>query len=108
MIEYKHILAVIDLEREDHPALQRALELSEKTGATVTALLVVYDLSYDMTTMLSPEEREASAMLSLQITPNGFPIALRISISLMLISWLNGVTVRTNPLFITLSTTTSI
>lgn len=59
MIEYKHILAVIDLERDDHPALQRALELSKKTGATVTALLVVYDLSYDMTTMLSPEEREA-------------------------------------------------
>lgn len=59
MINYKHILAVVELERDTQPALSRAQEISDKTGATITAMLVVYDLSYDMTTMLSPDEREA-------------------------------------------------
>lgn len=59
MINYQHILAVVEIERDTQPALSRAQELSDKTGATITAMLVVYDLSYDMTTMLSPDEREA-------------------------------------------------
>ena len=59
MIEYKRILAVVDAERDNQPALSRAYELASKTGASVTAMMVVYDLSYDMTTMLSPDEREA-------------------------------------------------
>lgn len=59
MIEYKRILAVVDAERDNQPALSRAYELASKTGATVTAMMVVYDFSYDMTTMLSPDEREA-------------------------------------------------
>lgn len=59
MIEYKHILAVIDADRDNQPALARAIELANKTGARISAMLVVYDLSYDMTTMLSPDEREA-------------------------------------------------
>lgn len=59
MIECKRILAVVDAERDNQPALSRAYELASKTGATVTAIMVVYDLSYDMTTMLSPDEREA-------------------------------------------------
>ena len=59
MIECKHILAVVDAERDNQPALSRAYELAEKTGASVTAMMVVYDLSYDMTTMLNPDEREA-------------------------------------------------
>ena len=59
MIEYKHILAVVDAERDNQPALSRAYELAAKTGASVTAMMVVYDLSYDMTTMLSPDERES-------------------------------------------------
>ena len=59
MINYQHILAVVELERDTQPALSRAQEISDKTGATITAMLVVYDLSYDMTTMLSPDEREA-------------------------------------------------
>lgn len=59
MINYNHILAVIEPDRDTQPALSRALEIAEKTGASVTAMLVVYDFSYDMTTMLSPDEREA-------------------------------------------------
>ena len=59
MIECKRILAVVDAERDNQPALSRAYELASKTGASVTAMMVVYDLSYDMTTMLSPDEREA-------------------------------------------------
>lgn len=59
MIECKRILAVVDAERDNQPALSRAYELASKTGASVTAMMVVYDLSYDMTTMLSPDERDA-------------------------------------------------
>ena len=59
MIECKRILAVVDAERDNQPALSRAYELASKTGASVTAMMVVYDLSYDMTTMLSPDERES-------------------------------------------------
>lgn len=59
MITYDTILAVIDNNVDTQPALSRALELAEKTDATVIALLVVYDFSYEMTTMLSKNEREA-------------------------------------------------
>lgn len=59
MINYQHILAVVEADRDNQPALSRAQELADKTGAKVTAILVVYDLSYNMTTMLSPDEREA-------------------------------------------------
>ncbi|MDO6565846.1 universal stress protein UspE [Alteromonas sp. 1_MG-2023] len=59
MIKYERILAVIEADRDTQPALSRAYELAKKTDATVTAMLVVYDLSYDMTTMLSPDDREA-------------------------------------------------
>ena len=47
MIECKRILAVVDAERDNQPALSRAYELASKTGASVTAMMVVYDLSYD-------------------------------------------------------------
>ncbi|RDV24135.1 universal stress protein UspE [Alteromonas aestuariivivens] len=59
MINYNHLLAVIDPERESQPAYARAIELAAKTNAQVTAIMVIYDLSYDMTTMLSGDEREA-------------------------------------------------
>lgn len=81
MIECKRILAVIDAERDNQPALSRAYELASKTGATVTAMMVVYDLSYDMTTMLSPDERESmrdavtkehAKWLSAQLKEQGF------------------------------------
>lgn len=81
MIECKRILAVVDAERDNQPALSRAYELASKTGATVTAIMVVYDLSYDMTTMLSPDERESmrdavtkehAKWLSAQLKEQGF------------------------------------
>ncbi|AXR06637.1 universal stress protein UspE [Salinimonas sediminis] len=59
MINYDTVLAVIDSDLESQPALSRALELSEKTDATLIVLMVVYDFSYEMTTMLSGAEREA-------------------------------------------------
>ncbi len=59
MINYTHILAVIESERESQPALSRAVELASKTGANITAFMTIYDFSYEMTTMLSGEEREA-------------------------------------------------
>ncbi|GGW88698.1 universal stress protein UspE [Alteromonas halophila] len=59
MISCKRILAVIESDRETQPALSRAKEIADKTGAAITAMLVVYDFSYDMTTMLSQQEREA-------------------------------------------------
>lgn len=59
MINYTHILAVVETERSSQPALSRALELAAKTGANITAFMTIYDFSYEMTTMLSGEEREA-------------------------------------------------
>lgn len=59
MINYNALLVVIDPDSDSQPALSRALELSEKTNASITAFMTVYDFSYDMTTMLSIEEREA-------------------------------------------------
>lgn len=59
MINYNAILAVIEPEKDSQPALSRALELANKTNAKVTAFMTIYDFSYEMTTMLSGEEREA-------------------------------------------------
>ena len=39
MIECKRILAVVDAERDNQPALSRAYELASKTGASVTAII---------------------------------------------------------------------
>lgn len=59
MDNFKSILVVIDPTRVDQPALSRAAELASKTGADVNVFLSIYDFSYEMTTMLSSEEREA-------------------------------------------------
>ena len=53
MITYNRILAVVQPDKSEQPALSRAIEIAKKTGAEVHALLVVYDFSYDMTTMLT-------------------------------------------------------
>lgn len=58
MADYKRILAVIDPAEAQQKSLRRALEVAEKTSGHVTAFLTIYDFSYDMTTMLSVEERE--------------------------------------------------
>jgi len=59
MEKYKRILAIIDATHDDQKALKRAVELANKTDASITAFLTIYDFSYEMTTMLSSEEREA-------------------------------------------------
>lgn len=59
MEKYQKILAVVDPTTEDQKALKRAAELASKTGASITAFLTIYDFSYEMTTMLSSDEREA-------------------------------------------------
>lgn len=57
MESYQNILVVIDPATEQQKALSRACTLAQKTGAKITAFLAIYDFSYDMTTMLSGEER---------------------------------------------------
>ncbi|MER2493039.1 universal stress protein UspE [Catenovulum sediminis] len=58
MKKLNRILAVIDPTVDQQKSLKRAIELSQKTDAAITAFLVVYDFSYEMTTMLSQDERE--------------------------------------------------
>lgn len=58
MNQYQKILAVIDPDAEEQKSLSRALEIATKSGASVTAFLSIYELSYEMTTMLSMDERE--------------------------------------------------
>ncbi|MBQ4832222.1 universal stress protein UspE [Pseudoalteromonas sp. MMG010] len=55
----KNILVVIDPTKDDQHGLSRSIELAKKTGAAITAFMTVYDFSYEMTTMLSSDEREA-------------------------------------------------
>lgn len=59
MEKYKKILAVIDPTTDNQKALKRAVELARHSGGQITAFLTIYDFSYEMTTMLSGEEREA-------------------------------------------------
>lgn len=58
MEKYQNILVVIDPTTDEQKALKRAIEIASKTGATITAFLAIFDFSYEMTTMLSGEERE--------------------------------------------------
>lgn len=59
MDKIKRILAVVDPTVEQQQSLSRSIELARKSGAQITAFLSIYDFSYEMTTMLSAEEREA-------------------------------------------------
>ena len=56
---YEKILAVIDPNSKEQKSVSRAIEIAQKTKASVTAFLTIYDFSYEMTTMLSSEERES-------------------------------------------------
>ncbi|MEH6713793.1 MAG: universal stress protein UspE [Paraglaciecola polaris] len=58
MMKYQKILAVIDPEDDQQKSLLRAIEIAHITQAKITAFLPIYDLSYEMTTMLSTDERE--------------------------------------------------
>lgn len=58
MDQFKKILVVIDPTTEDQKALKRAIELANKTRSSLTVFLSIFDFSYEMTTMLSSDERE--------------------------------------------------
>ncbi len=59
MEKYQNLLVVIDPPQESQKALARAIELARKNQAKITAFLSIFDFSYEMTTMLSGEERES-------------------------------------------------
>lgn len=58
MQNINEILVIIDANVTQQKALNRALKLAQITGAKITALLVVYDFSYEITTLLSRNESE--------------------------------------------------
>jgi len=69
MLRYRNILVYIDPTQEHQPALKRAAEIAEKaTDVSITLFLTCYDLTYEMTSLSSAEEREA--MQSLVIKEN--------------------------------------
>ena len=60
MLKYQNILVFIDPTQESQPALARATEIAQKQpGSTITLFLCCYDLSYEMTSLSSREERQA-------------------------------------------------
>jgi universal stress protein E len=59
MTNYNRLLVVADPTTEDQKALKRALHLARKTQSSITYFLSIYDFSYEMTTMLSADERES-------------------------------------------------
>ncbi|WP_299262427.1 universal stress protein UspE [uncultured Psychrosphaera sp.] len=58
MSHFNKVLVVIDPTEQKHKALSRALEISEKQPCDITVFLTIFDFSYEMTTMLSSEERD--------------------------------------------------
>ena len=91
MSSYQKILSVIDPTTEEQKSLARALELACKTHGSVTAFLSIYDFSYDMTTMLSVEEREmmrqavvddriewVNSLVSAQANPDNINIIVKV------------------------------
>jgi len=57
MSRYQHVLVAIDPQQDDQPALRRAVYLNQRIGGKIKAFLPIYDFSYEMTTLLSPDER---------------------------------------------------
>jgi universal stress protein E len=57
MSRYQNILVAIDPQQDDQPALRRAVYLNQRIGGKIKAFLPIYDFSYEMTTLLSPDER---------------------------------------------------
>ena len=58
MNHYESILAVFDVSSDQQPAFSRALALQKK-DTKITVFLCIYDFSYDMTSMLKENERDA-------------------------------------------------
>ncbi|WP_299495378.1 universal stress protein UspE [uncultured Shewanella sp.] len=59
MTEYHKLLVVIDPTTDTQAALARAVELSIPNKASITVFLSIYDFSYEMTSIVSHQEREA-------------------------------------------------
>lgn len=65
METYQNILVVIDPSSNDQKALKRAIDLASKINqngtnqTAITAFLSIFDFSYEMTTILSSDERDA-------------------------------------------------
>lgn len=59
MATFQDVLVVLDPTVDEQKALNRAIELAEHTACKLTAFVSIYDFSYEMTTMLSGEERES-------------------------------------------------
>lgn len=55
---YQNILVVLDAENDEQKALSRALHLARIMPVQLTLFVSIYDFAYEMTTMLSGEERE--------------------------------------------------
>jgi universal stress protein E len=59
MIKYRNILVVIDPNMEAQPALYRAAEVARlQDSATIKVFMSIYDFSYEITSILSVEERD--------------------------------------------------
>ncbi len=59
MAKYQKLLVAIDPNQDDQPALRRAVYVVQRLGGTIKAFLPIYDFSYEMTTLLSADERTA-------------------------------------------------
>lgn len=59
MAMYQNMLVAIDPDQDDQPALRRAVYLVKQNGGRIKAFLPIYDFSYEMTTLLSHDERMA-------------------------------------------------
>ena len=99
MAMYQNMLVVIDPNQDDQPALRRAVYLHQRIGGKIKAFLPIYDFSYEMTTLLSPDERTVRAS-SASVQPGStsrqniismlaFPLKLK---------W-SGITVPSKPSF---------
>ncbi|QLE85592.1 universal stress protein UspE [Shewanella sp. Scap07] len=59
MKDYQKILVVVDPTNDKQSAIARAVELASKNNAKITVFLSIFDFSYEMTSILSGQEREA-------------------------------------------------
>lgn len=60
MQQYTNLFVVIDPDNEQQPALSRAIDIARrsKKATTLTLFLATFDFSYEMTSILSGEDRE--------------------------------------------------
>ncbi len=58
MRKYKNILVIVESQQENQLALQRAMEIARfSPDSKITAFLVIYDFSYDLSAVLSVQEQ---------------------------------------------------